>query len=96
MFALISFFLFNNLLIYFNKIKIEIKKPSEQINESRIIEEFKINKLMGLSIEDLINKWKLNLDNQVEKFEKAADSIKNFELNFQNQYDKVLKYNAFA
>jgi hypothetical protein len=41
------------------------------------------------SIEDLINKWKLELDNQVEKFDKAADSIKNFELNFQNQYDKV-------
>jgi len=45
---------------------------------------------MSLSIEDLINNWKLELDNQVEKFEKAADSIKNFELNFQNQYDKVI------
>ena len=44
---------------------------------------------MSLSIDDLINKWKLELDNQVDKFEKAADSIKNFELNFQNQYDKV-------
>ena len=47
---------------------------------------------MNLSIEDLINKWKLELDNQVEKFEKSSDSIKNFELNFQNQYDKVILF----
>lgn len=50
---------------------------------------------MSLSIDDLINKWKLELDNQVEKFEKAADSIKNFELNFQSQYDKVNNLNLF-
>ena len=44
---------------------------------------------MSLSIDDLINKWKLELDNQVCGFEKSADSIKNFELNFQNHYNKV-------
>lgn len=76
-----------NKIIFFYYL--EIKKPSSMIKECQGIEDFKINKIMNASIEDIINRWKLELDNQVEKFEKSAYSIKEFEINFQNQYDRV-------
>lgn len=47
---------------------------------------------MNVSIEDLINNWKLEMDSQVEKFEKSAETIRNFEFMFQDQYTKVFNY----
>ena len=55
-------------------------------------DDFKINKLMNVSIEDLINNWKLEMDSQVEKFEKSAETIRNFEFMFQDQYTKVFNF----
>ena len=47
---------------------------------------------MNVSIEDLINNWKLEMDSQVEKFEKSAETIRNFEFMFQDQYTKVFNF----
>jgi hypothetical protein len=52
-------------------------------------DEFKLNSLMSSSLEDLINKWKIDLDSQVSNFEKSVDSLKEFEINFQKDYNKV-------
>jgi hypothetical protein len=49
---------------------------------------------MNKNIEDVINRWKNELDNQVERFDKSAETLKNFENTFQKRFEMVI-YNNY-
>jgi hypothetical protein len=44
---------------------------------------------MKKSIEDVINRWKSELDNQIDRFENLGERLKNFELMFQRNFESV-------
>jgi hypothetical protein len=64
------------------KIEEKLKKISEDEKEI----------LMRKSIEDVINRWKNDLDKQVEKFNDLCERLGKFEEQFQNNFDNVSIY----
>jgi len=44
---------------------------------------------MKKTIEEVVNKWKNDLDKQVDKFEVTAEKLKNFELKFLNNFESI-------
>jgi len=64
-----------------------IKPP--QLGE---LDELNINNTMKKSVEDVINKWKREMDRQVSIFNQTSEKLQNFEYLFQNNYDNVLNF----
>jgi hypothetical protein len=59
-------------------------------NQAKDLDTITVDSLMKKSIEDVINKWKSELDNQVDKFETQGENLKNFELIFQKNFEGVI------
>jgi hypothetical protein len=56
---------------------------------SSSLEEVAINAMMKKSIEEIINHWKNELDNQVDRFDSSADKLKNFEFMFRKHFETI-------
>jgi hypothetical protein len=64
----------------------KIPAPQE-IPKLKELSETEINVIMKKSIEDVVNKWKSDLDAQVDKFESNAERLKNFEIMFLKHFE---------
>ncbi len=71
---------------YINPVKIKnltAENIQSQLNDNEI------NALMNKSIQEIVNKWKQELDNQVHTFENVGEKLKNFELVFHKNIETV-------
>jgi hypothetical protein len=57
------------------------------------LSEIELNALMNKNIEELINKWKHELDNEVHTFESLSQKLKNYELVFKKNFETVYNTN---
>jgi len=53
------------------------------------LSETEVNAIMKKSIEDVVNKWKSDMDAQVDKFESNAERLKKFEVLFLQKFESI-------
>lgn len=73
-----------------DEVKLNEPKPLPLISQN--LDDVAVNSLMKKSIEDIINHWKNELDNNVDKFKNSSEKLKEFELLFQKNFETVKYY----
>jgi len=73
---------------YFNHTA-KLIDPKDLPKISNSLDEVAINSMMKKSIEEVINHWKNELDNQVDRFDNCADKLKNFEFMFRKHFETI-------
>ena len=76
--------------IFFNLNLVKLSDPKEMPNISNSLQDVAINAIMKKSIEEVINHWKIELDNQVDRFDASAEKLKNFEFMFRKHFETIV------